>query len=71
MLGHSLATMTIDTYGHLVESRLDEVADALDAARITARRRVTFDSAETAPPGADAQAPPPDVAPGVAQGAVG
>ncbi len=33
MLGHASATMTMDTYGHLFESRLDEVADALDWAR--------------------------------------
>ena len=37
MLGHSSATMTMDTYGHLFETRLDEVAEALDAARILAR----------------------------------
>lgn len=39
MLGHSSATMTLDTYGHLFEDRLDEVGDALDAARTAARRR--------------------------------
>ena len=33
MLGHGSATMTLDTYGHLFENRLDEVADAMDAAR--------------------------------------
>ena len=33
MLGHASATMTMDTYGHLFENRLDEVADALDRAR--------------------------------------
>lgn len=33
MLGHSSATMTLDTYGHLFEDRLDEVAFAMDAAR--------------------------------------
>jgi hypothetical protein len=37
MLGHSSATMTMDTYGHLFENRLDEVADAMDAARSAAR----------------------------------
>ncbi len=37
MLGHSSATMTMDTYGHLFENRLDEVAEAMDAARSTAR----------------------------------
>jgi integrase len=33
MLGHGSATMTLGTYGHLFENRLDEVADAMDAAR--------------------------------------
>ena len=33
MLGHSSATMTLDTYGHLFENRLDEVGSALDKAR--------------------------------------
>ena len=33
MLGHASATMTLDTYGHLFDNRLDEVADALDRAR--------------------------------------
>ena len=33
MLGHASATMTLDTYGHLFEDRLDEVAAAMDAAR--------------------------------------
>ncbi len=32
MLGHKAATMTLDLYGHLFESRLDDVADALDKA---------------------------------------
>ena len=32
MLGHKSATMTLDLYGHLFGDRLDEVADALDAA---------------------------------------
>jgi integrase len=32
MLGHKSATMTLDLYGHLFESRLDEVASRLDAA---------------------------------------
>jgi hypothetical protein len=42
MLGHSSATMTLDTYGHLFEDRLDEVGDALDAARAAAHRRDTL-----------------------------
>jgi hypothetical protein len=33
MLGHHSATMTMDTYGHLFDSRLSEVSEALDAAR--------------------------------------
>jgi len=37
MLGHSSATMTLDTYGHLFENRLDEVADAMDLARTKER----------------------------------
>ncbi|MFD0772613.1 tyrosine-type recombinase/integrase [Streptomonospora algeriensis] len=36
MLGHTTATMTLDTYGHLFPDRLDEVADAVDAGRIKA-----------------------------------
>ena len=28
MLGHSSATMTLDTYGHLFDDRLDEVSSA-------------------------------------------
>ncbi|GAB2459691.1 hypothetical protein GCM10027062_44180 [Nocardioides hungaricus] len=39
MLGHSSTTMTLDTYGHLFEDRLDEVATAMDAARAAARHR--------------------------------
>lgn len=36
MLGHKSATMTLDLYGHLFGDRLDEVADALDAAATAA-----------------------------------
>ncbi|MGI5197100.1 tyrosine-type recombinase/integrase [Streptomyces sp. CA-288835] len=36
MLGHKTATMTLDLYGHLFPDRLDEVADRLDAGRLTA-----------------------------------
>ncbi len=39
MLGHSSATMTLDTYGHLFDDRLDEVGDAMDRARAKARSR--------------------------------
>lgn len=31
MLGHKSATLTLDTYGHLLDSRLDDVAARLDA----------------------------------------
>jgi integrase len=40
MLGHKSATMTLDLYGHLFGDRLDEVADALDAASAAARALV-------------------------------
>ena len=63
MLGHASATMTMDTYGHLFENRLDEVADALDAAGSRCAARTTSDSAETTPAGAHAQAPSSAVAP--------
>ncbi|MDX6358709.1 MAG: hypothetical protein QOH37_1763 [Nocardioidaceae bacterium] len=33
MLGHSSSTMTLDTYGHLFDDRLDEVSSALNKAR--------------------------------------
>jgi hypothetical protein len=39
MLGHASATMTLDTYGHLFEDRLDEVAAAMDAARAAERAK--------------------------------
>jgi integrase len=39
MLGHSSATMTLDTYGHLFEDRLDEVGEAMDRARAAASER--------------------------------
>ncbi len=38
MLGHGSAAMTLDTYGHLFENRLDEVADAMDLARTNSRQ---------------------------------
>ena len=38
MLGHGSATMTLDTYGHLFENRLDEVAEAMDLARTSQRQ---------------------------------
>jgi integrase len=37
MLGHKSATMTLDLYGHLFPDQLDEVADAIDAARTAAQ----------------------------------
>jgi integrase len=33
MLGHKSATMTLDLYGHLFPDQLDQLANALDAAR--------------------------------------
>jgi integrase len=36
MMGHKSATMTLDQYGHLFPDRLDVVADAMDAARLSA-----------------------------------
>jgi hypothetical protein len=48
MLGHSSATMTMDTYGHLFENRLDDVAEAMDAARLAARSAAR-NTAESAP----------------------
>ena len=39
MLGQSSATMTLDTYGHLFDDRLDEVGDAMDRASEAARSR--------------------------------
>lgn len=38
MLGHASAAMTLDTYGHLFNDRLDEVADALSKARDAEQR---------------------------------
>ena len=38
MLGHASASMTLDTYGHLFQDRLDEVAAALSTARNAARK---------------------------------
>jgi len=46
LLGHASATMTLDTYGHLFEDRLDEVATAMDAARTAERAK--RDEAESA-----------------------
>jgi integrase len=36
LLGHKSAAMTLDQYGHLFGDRLDVVADAMDAARLSA-----------------------------------
>jgi integrase len=38
MLGHKSAAMTLDLYGHLFGDQLDEIADALDAARAASTR---------------------------------
>ncbi|GAA1755483.1 tyrosine-type recombinase/integrase [Streptomonospora arabica] len=40
MLGHATATMTLDRYGHLFPDRLDEVAEAMDAARVKATANI-------------------------------
>lgn len=63
MLGHASAAMTLDTYGHLFADRLDEVADALSAAREAERQlprpaddRTIQGSIE--PPRGDRQLPP-------------
>jgi hypothetical protein len=42
MLDHMSATMTLDLYGHLFADQLDEVADAMDAARTSAQDRANF-----------------------------
>jgi len=39
---HKSATMTLDLYGHLFADQLDEVADAMDAARTSAQDRADF-----------------------------
>ena len=36
MRGHASAAMTLDQYGHLFGDRLDQVAEAMDAARAAA-----------------------------------
>lgn len=49
ILGHATATMTLDRYGHLFPDRLDEVAEAMDAARVKATAAADEgDSARTA-----------------------
>ncbi|MDT4960462.1 MAG: hypothetical protein QOF87_109, partial [Pseudonocardiales bacterium] len=42
MLGHKSATMTLDLYGHLFDDQLDEIADAMDAARTPAQDHADF-----------------------------
>jgi integrase len=42
MLGHKSATMTLDLYGHLFDDQLDEIADAMDAARTAAQDHADF-----------------------------
>ncbi|MCF2526756.1 tyrosine-type recombinase/integrase [Yinghuangia soli] len=39
MLGHKSATLTLDTYGHLMDDRLDDVADRLEAEREKALKK--------------------------------
>ena len=42
MLGPKSATMTLDLYGHLLADQLDEVADAMDAARTSFQDHADF-----------------------------
>jgi integrase len=42
MLGHRSATMTLDLYGPLLADQLDQVADAMDAARRSVQDRADF-----------------------------
>jgi hypothetical protein len=42
MLGHKSATMTLDLYAHLFADQLDQVADAMDAARTSFRDQADF-----------------------------
>jgi integrase len=42
MLGHKSATMTPDLYGHLFADQLDQVADAMDAARTSLQDHADF-----------------------------
>ena len=42
MLGHKSATMTLDLYGHLFGDQLDQVADAMDAARSSVQDHADF-----------------------------
>jgi integrase len=42
MLGHKSATMTLDLYGHLFADQLDQVADAMDAARSRVQDHADF-----------------------------
>jgi len=55
LFGPAFVTMTMDVYGHLFESRLDEVADALDRAR--AQSEVDEDQWTTAAEGGQVPCP--------------
>ena len=62
MLGHGSASMTLDTYGHLFEDRLDEVGDAMGRARDAARaRRTRLHIVDQADPAVAPVLPQPDV----------
>jgi hypothetical protein len=52
MLGHASAAMTLDIYGHLWPSRLVEVADAMETARLNALQPLP--PASPQPPGGPA-----------------
>ena len=70
MLGHGSASMTLDTYGHLFEDRLDEVGDAMGRARDAAReRRTRLHIVDQADPAVAPVLPQPDVG-GNAEGAL-
>jgi integrase len=49
MLGHKSATKTLDQYGHLFGDRLDQIADALNAAVLTARQQTAATTSSDAP----------------------
>jgi integrase len=67
MLGHSSATMTLDTYGHLFDDRLDEVSSALDRARKSVDLPARRPPARGLPTVAARSPQPPGARPAVAQ----
>jgi hypothetical protein len=67
MLGHSSATMTLDTCGHLFDDRLDEVSSALDRAGKSADLPARRAPARSLPAVAARSPKSPGVRPAVAQ----